>query len=356
MSASAAGPETPRPPAADSGHDGAPGRRLISLTVLFLAAILLIGLLPLWVLLGLGLDLLRPLIGRPLRLAAARCALFLALVAGCEVYGVLSAALLWLRRGAFDEASWQEAHYALQRRWADLIVGGTIVLYGMKVEISGDEALDGRPMLLLMRHVSAGDGLLAVRYVNSAHGYRLRFVVKRELLWDPCLDIVGGRIPNVYVRRDGSDSAREVTRVRALARGLGRGEGVIVFPEGTRFTPSRRERALARLEEEGRLALLERARALRRSLPPRPGGVLGLLAEAPELDVVLCAHTGLEEGTRLYNFVDGGLVGQTVALRFWRFSASELPQDPEARLAWLYDRWAELDAWVDARLSAQATG
>ncbi len=358
MSASQSTPAA-EPRDGDGGdQEGVWRRRFISLSLLFGVTVLLLVGAPLWLGLALGVDLLNRARGRPLRFAAARFVLFLGLVALCECWGVLVALLLWLRRGSLDAEAWREAHYRLQRRWADALLGGALGLYGMKVEVEGDEVLDGRPMLLLMRHVSVGDGLLAVRYVNSAHGYRLRFVVKRELLWDPCLDIVGGRIPNAYVRRDGADSAREVARVRALGDALRAQEGVIVFPEGTRFSPARRERALQRLAEEGRTPLLERARHLKRSLPPRPGGVLGLLAQNPNLDVVVCGHVGLEEGTRLTSFLRGELIGETLRLRFWRFSASDLPLDAEARLAWLYERWAEMDAWADAHLRAepQATG
>lgn len=339
--------------AAGSGK-GAVRRRIISLSALFLSVIALVGLLPLWLALGLLVDLGNALRGRPLRLSAVRCALFLTLVALGEAWGVLVAFGLWLRRARLGPAAWEEAHYALQRRWAALLVDGTTRLYGMRARIEGAEALDGRPMLLLMRHVSVADGLFAVRYVNVEHGYRLRFVLKRELCWDPCLDIVGHRLPNAFVRRDGADSAREIARVRALADGLGPAEGVILFAEGTRFSPERRARALARLAEEGRAELLERARALRRTLPPRPGGVLGLMEQNPGLDVVICGHVGLEPATRLYDFVDGALVGAELVFRFWRFPAAEIPREPEARLGWLYERWAEMDAWVDGRLGAEA--
>ena len=39
-------------------------------------------------------------------------------------------------------------------------------------------------------------------YVSRRYHLRLRYVLKRELLWDPCLDIVGQRVPNIFVDRD----------------------------------------------------------------------------------------------------------------------------------------------------------
>jgi len=320
--------------------------------------IVLVGGLPLWLALGALVDLGGALLGRGARLATTRAVMLVAWFALAEAWGVAMTGIYWARGPWMSDEAWAEAHYRLQRRWADLLVGGAARLYRWRFRVEGDEALDGRPMLLLMRHTSVGDGLLAVRFVNTLHGYRLRFVLKRELLWDPCLDLVGNRVRNAFVRRDGADSAAEIARVGALARDLGRGEGVIVFAEGTRFTPERYARALARLEREGRAELLERARGLRCSLPPRPGGVLGLLETNPDLDVVICGHVGLEPATRLPDFVRGALVGGELHLRFWRFPASELPSDAEARVRWLYDRWAELDAWAWERLGerGQATG
>ena len=47
---------------------------------------------------------------------------------------------------------------------------------------------------------------------------------ERELLWDPCLDVVGQRLPNVFVRRGDGDGASEIAAVRAPAADLGVGE------------------------------------------------------------------------------------------------------------------------------------
>ena len=337
---------------------GAWGRRAISWSGLALAALVLVGGLPLWLALALCGDLLGALRGRGAALALTRGLVVLTCFTLAEVWGVGMATAHLLRGPWMSDEAWTEAHYRLQRRWAGGLVDAAARLYGWRIHQEGEEVLDGRPMLLLMRHTSAGDGLMAVRFVNVAHGYRLRFVLKRELLWDPCLDLVGNRIPNAFVRRDGTDSAAEVARVGALARDLGRGEGVMLFVEGTRYTPERHARALARLEREGPPDLLERARRLRCSLPPRPGGVLGLLEQNPGLDIVICGHVGLESVRRLPDFLRGALVGTELHLRFWRYPAAELPGDPEARVRWLYDRWAELDAWAWERLSArpQATG
>ena len=134
-----------------------------------------------------------------------------------------------------------------------------------------------------MRHASIVDNLLPALFVAAPHGLRLRYVLKRELLSDPAIDIAGGRLPNCFVRRGADDAEAEIARVRALAAGLGPDEGVLIYPEGTRFTAAKRERAIERQP---------RAAELRNVPPPRPGGTLAVMETGA--DVVICAHHGLD--------------------------------------------------------------
>lgn len=101
--------------------------------------------------------------------------------------------------------------------------------------------------------------------------YLLAFVytsLERELLVDPCLDLVGNRLLNHFIdRAHPSDS--DVRSIAALASNLGPRDGVVIYPEGTRFDRARRERILSRMEAKGSQDL-ERA-----GLPGQPG--------APEL-------------------------------------------------------------------------
>ena len=345
-----------------AGADGALAvlrRRLLTHGALAAAAALwLIGL-PLWLALALLGDLARAL-GGDRRLALTRALLVFGLVIAAEGAGLALSygASLWRLARPVPEARWISFHYWLQRTWGDALVRGAFWLYGVRLEVEGAELLDGRPVLLFMRHTSVADGVLLLKFVNVDRGYRLRYVVKRELLSDPCLDVVGHRIPNVFVRREGGDASAEVARVEALARGLGTGEGLMLFPEGTRFTPARQARALERLAERGPPELVPLGARLRHGLPPRPGGPLGAMRGAPGADVILAAHVGLEGVTRLPSFVGGDLVGGTLRLRFWRFPAAELPAGDEARYRWLFERWVEVDGWVHAQLGGgdQAEG
>jgi hypothetical protein len=71
-----------------------------------------------------------------------------------------------------------------------------------------------------------------------------------------------------------------------------------------------------------------------------------LLDAAPEADVVIVSHAGLEGLAEVGDLVGGGLVGRTIRLRVQRFSRDEIPSNSADRLAWLDARWLEQDAWL----------
>ena len=175
---------------------------------------------------------------------------------------------------------------------------------------------------------------------------RLRYVLKRELLWDPCLDIAGSRLPNVFIDRFSDDVAVEVRRIQKPAGGLGPKDGLLIYPEGTRFTETKRARRLDRFQSEGETAMLAYTRGLECVLPPRLGGTLGLLEAARQIDVVFCADTGFEGAASLGRIWAGGLVHRTVRVRFWRVPRGRVPAERSARAAWLLDEWRAVDAWV----------
>jgi 1-acyl-sn-glycerol-3-phosphate acyltransferase len=192
--------------------------------------------------------------------------------------------------------------------------------------------------------------LLPVALISDRRQIQLRWVINKSLLRDPCIDIVGNRLPNCFVANSSGDSEAEIRRVDALGRNLGPRDGVLIFPEGGLFTPAKRERVLQRLETQGS-PLLGRARSMTNVLPPRLGGSMALLAAARNVDAVFLAHTGLERATEYGNILRGGLVGRTIRVKIWRVPASEIPSANEARIDWLFDEWSAVDSWVEANKS-----
>ena len=319
------------------------GRRAVTVPLYLALAVLVIGGLPVLLPLALVVDLVRRS-----RWVAVRCVLFFALYLACEALGIVAALVLWRPARFWDERA-LDRHYALQQRWARTIFDGAAWIFGFDVKVEGAETVGRGPLVVLMRHASVADTPLPVVLLNVRHGLRMRYVLKRELLWDPCLDLVGQRIPNVFVRRGSDDGEREVALVARLAEGLGPRDGVLIYPEGTRFSPPKLARTLASIAERGDRTRVERVRSFRHVLPPRPGGAVALLAAAPTADVLIVAHTGFEGVGSFTELWNGGLVGARVRVQLRRVPRAEVPASAVAQAAWIDAQWAHLDAWLDER-------
>ena len=208
-------------------------------------------------------------------------------------------------------------------------------------------------MLIFIRHASIIDNALPDAVIGHAHGLGLRFVIKHELEMLPTIDVGGRWVPTNFVRRASADVAGEVARLRRLAHDLGDGEGIVIYPEGTRHTPEKLARA-QELIAERQPAIAPLANRLRNVLPPRLGGPIALLEESRGADVVVCGHVGLDGFEHIRDIWAGGLVGTTVRVRFWRYPAADVPADSDERTAWLYERWLLLDDWVGSQQATDA--
>jgi 1-acyl-sn-glycerol-3-phosphate acyltransferase len=326
-------------------------RRLVTIPGFTLAWLLWLAAVPLWLPAACLLDL-----ARRRGAVALRSSVFLAAFLSLELAGIAAsgAAWLWRRCGRIGAERWQDLHFRLEAWWGATLFQFVVRCFSLRVVVEGDSGLARGPYLLLMRHASSGDTLLASALVSRPHDMRLRYVLKRELLWDPCLDIVGNRLPNVFVERESTDSEGEVRKVQELARDLGARDGVLIYPEGTRFSESKRRRVLERLGARGDAKLLEYARSLTSVLPPRVGGTTGLMDAAPDCDVVICAHTGFEGAATLAQIWRGALLHRVIRVHFERVPRAEIPTGGDARVAWLLERWQRVDAWVSENRVADA--
>ena len=282
-----------------------------------------------------------------------RSVLFFTWYLMCEVVGIVLSTGAWFLGGIVSRGRWERYlrwHFKLEYLWARWLLGGAATIFGMRFEVEGDDDLGTAPVLFFMRHASVGDTVLPAVFLSGRHGLRLRYVMKRELLWDPCLDLVGNRVPNYFVDRGSSEPAQEIAGIAGLAEGIGSGEGVVLFPEGTRFTEEKRSRVLQKLAMDGHPGIAARARSLVNILPPKLGGALALLERRPDADVMFCAHVGFDNITSFSKFLRGGLVRSTIKVIFWRIPAAEVPSEREARIFWLFDQWTSMDRWIGLQL------
>ncbi len=289
------------------------------------------------------------------RFALSRGVLFFVCYLTFELLGIIGCSSAWFFSGIWlgiGERKFLDWNFVVQRYWGMGIIRCCMAIFSIRIDIEQICEFGERPFIFFIRHASAGDTLLGVYLLSYCRRIHLRYVLKRELLWDPSLDLSFSRMPNYFVSRDGVSSAHEVEAVGKLMDDLGPYEGVLIYPEGTRFTEAKKARIMAKIEASGDTAALERARALRHVLPPRPGGPLKLLERNRGADAVFCVHTGLENTAKFSELHNGGIVGQVVKVRFWRVPFDAIPKDAKGQADWLYDEWKKVDDFIAENLPA----
>ncbi|MGB8860373.1 MAG: 1-acyl-sn-glycerol-3-phosphate acyltransferase [Ilumatobacteraceae bacterium] len=318
----------------------------MSVSSLALAAVLLVALAPFWLPIAIAADLAR---GRT-RLPTARLLWFAACWTWLEIVGVACAAGLWLTGRRRNE----HLHFALQRWWANRLMGALQLTTGIRVEAADASCLAPGPAIMLCRHASLADSLLSAWVVTSTARMNPRYVLKKELLSDPCLDIVGNRLPNHFLDRQAADSTAELDALRTLSAGLTGDQVAIIFPEGTRSAPKKRERALERIRERDP-ARAERMAHLQHLLPPRPAGSQALLEGCPQADVIVAWHVGFD-GLDTFAGILRHLARTPVPVQFHarRIPRADVPTG-DAFTRWLDDQWLQSDRAVHALLSPEGT-
>ena len=265
---------------------------------------------------------------------------------------------LWIASGfggRLRTESYQARHYAVMRWFLALIYRAAQRACGLKVEVSGPPdapQADGRPVVVLCRHAGPADSLLLVHHLLAVCGRRPRVVMKAALQWDPGLDVVANRLPNAFLHRSArtGKASAATGQIRRLATGLRAGDALVIFPEGANWTPFRWQRAIERLRRRGHEELAVRMAAMPNVLPPRPAGTLAALAACPDADVVFVAHTGLDRLVSVRDVWRSLLTDMEARARWWRVPADGVPRGAprEAQVAWLYDWWERVDAWITA--------
>jgi 1-acyl-sn-glycerol-3-phosphate acyltransferase len=341
-------------------------RRMITFSALLMLAVATAVLVPVIGVVTSPFLLRRGSRGRALRFGA-----FLAVYLGTEISGLASAGCLWLRHGmgpARKSVGYQEANYQLLSRMLGRLYVAARRLYGLRISVPetsgrpgpaahGVPELPPGPLLVLSRHGGPGDSFLLI-HALLVHGHRRpRIILKDTLVFDPFIDVVLHRLPTLFIDPDPDPDPvpgpgggeRVAAGIGRLAAGMGPDDVLVVFPEGRNYTPGRRVRAIANLRRRGLRRSANRAARLRHVLPPRPAGVFAALDAAPEADVVFVAHTGLDHMESVADVWRAVPLAEPVEATWWVVPAAQVPADRAARLTWLQDNWARVDAWIGRR-------
>jgi len=269
-------------------------------------------------------------------------------IVGLACYAVIALAYLG-RRSAPGRLA---ACYRLEYWWAQRHLANIAALANIHIAFDNLEVLEGGNAILACRHVSHVDAFVPA-HAAALTANRVRYTFKQGLRMLPTLDILGDITPNVWIDRSPEPDSPMFEQVTELGRGIGPGEVAVIFPESTFFTPARLKRALERLQE-ARPDLAQRAAGLRHLLPPRPAGTLRLLEAAPDADMVIGANVGLEHGGSLAEIARRIPERITIRVHMWRYPRADLPADTDEFVAWLVDRWVEMDHWITEQLGRPA--
>jgi 1-acyl-sn-glycerol-3-phosphate acyltransferase len=239
----------------------------------------------------------------------------------------------------------ERAHYDLVQRYLAIMLGEARRVLNFRVEVEGPDpsAYRGRPLLVFSRHAGPGDSFLLVHHLVNVYDREPRIVLKDTLQWDPAIDVLLNRLPNRFIR-PGAEGLEQ--QIGVLASGLDDDDAFVIFPEGGNFTAGRRDRAIARLRKLGLERMAVRAEEMTHVLAPRPGGVLAALEAAPEADVLVVAHTGLDHLVTVSDLWRELPMDKQITMRWWEVSRAEIPEDRDERIEWLYGWWERVDGWI----------
>lgn len=276
-----------------------------------------------------------------------------------EAAGLTVMFSLWILSGfglRIGAPAFIDAHYRLLAWMLRRIVASAKFTFKLNILREGSERSSighrpgRRPIMVLSRHAGPGDSMLLMDALANGFKRRPRIVLKEFLQWDPMIDVMLNRIPSAFVAggRDGRDEL--LATIERMAATMGEDDAFVIFPEGGNYTEKRARHSIEKLREIGRPDLAERAQELQNTLPPRSTGVMTALAAAPEnTDVFFVGHAGLETFVTPGDIWRGIPTDTNVAARVWRVPAEEIPR-AEGQESWLFDVWAEIDAWISDRL------
>lgn len=287
------------------------------------------------------------------RLALPRC-LFLAVYIMWEDVGlVVECWYLRLRSPRGTSPTWDEDHLALIRRALRNVMFTASRIVGFKIELEGEFTVGrpGHPLVVISRHAGPADSLAIAWLLASTAGRIPRVVLADAMLWDPGIAMVLQRLDSYFVpSRSGAGDDR-AKGVAELASSLSGKDAMLIFPEGRNWAPDRHETQVARLRERGQLERAERAERTPWVLEARSRGVASIREHAPEADVMVIAHTGLEMLAGPWAVMKAVPFRNRLLIRAQTHPSETVPTDPEQVSEWLQEQWRGVNDWVDAHVN-----
>ena len=321
-------------------------RRVVVAPAMVLLTVLLWTTLPLWLIVAAALAPVLPGRWRALRLLWVLIGYLT-----CEALLLVVLFGLWLASGfgwKIRTPYFEGIHYDLVQgvMWVFFREARRVLRLTIETDGPAPDAHPGRPLLVCSRHAGPGDSFTLVHALMHWYSREPRVVLKDTLAWDPMIDVLLHRIPARFISSNPGPGEDFESHIAELATGLDENDAFVIFPEAGNFTPARRQRAIDRLRKLGLERMADRAEAMTHVLAPRPGGFLAALDAAPEADVMLVAHTGLDHLLTVSDVWRELPMDKRIVMRWWTVPRAEIPEGREARIDWLYGWWERIDEWI----------
>ena len=203
---------------------------------------------------------------------------------------------------------------------------------GIQLEVTGEVPSHPSP-IVIVNHQSWFD-IPIVQEVISARGPRLSFLVKRSLVWVPVIGWICLLLGFPRLRRTGSpqDRALDLNAVsQAAEQGVAARHALLIFAEGTRFTPKKRSDQNSPFDH---------------LLRPRVGGFAAACQIFPEGTPIIDLSIYYDGGSHFWRCLGGA----TSVIRV-DVSTHSLDQTMSAE-AFLNERWRTKDRWLESQLGA----
>ena len=203
---------------------------------------------------------------------------------------------------------------------------------GIQLEVKGEVPSHPSP-IVIVNHQSWFD-IPIVQEIISARGPRLSFLVKRSLVWVPLIGWICLLLGFPRLRRTGSpqDRALDLNAVsQAAEQGVAARHALLIFAEGTRFTPKKRSDQNSPFDH---------------LLRPRVGGFAAACQIFPEGTPIIDLSIYYDGGSHFWRCLGGA----TSVIRV-DVSTHSLDQTMSAE-AFLNERWRTKDRWLESQLDA----
>ncbi|MBT8139085.1 MAG: 1-acyl-sn-glycerol-3-phosphate acyltransferase [Gammaproteobacteria bacterium] len=196
---------------------------------------------------------------------------------------------------------------------------------GIELIVKGNAAVPENS-IIVCNHQSWFD-IPIIQEVVSSNGPIVKFLVKRELLWVPvigwiclALDMPSlGRSKTKDTKQQDLKEVRRVTRQQQSKPGA-----LLVFPEGTRFSETKKQNLQSPFQK---------------LLRPKAGGLATMLAHSgPDVALVDITINYHKQGVSIWNCLHGDPEKITVVIEQLR------PPTKSEAGDWLAERWAIKDA------------